>query len=320
MEEILISVIVPIYDSSKYLHRCLDSIKNQTYENLEIILVDDGSTDNSGEIADEYAKSDKRFIVFHLSNQGVSHARNIGLDFFHGEYVSFVDSDDFIERRYIERLFYAIKKENTLISRCLPHDSLNPDIQGYENVRWTEPISINVKKEFDYTERYAYGPTWGTLFHKELVGDVRFDEDIFVGEDILFMAKMINRCDVLAILEEALYVYVIYEESACHGTYKEKNKTDLVAWSRMFDLFKEYPAKFKIFLNAKYCLKCCNDIRQMEICHFADVNWKKYVLKEIRSSLFYCYISNYSLREKIKCTITVIFPKMYMWIYRHLKK
>ncbi len=101
----LISIIIPVYNVEQYLHRCVDSVLNQTYKNLEIILVNDGSPDNCPFICDEYAKKDKRIIVVHKENGGLSSARNAGLEIVQGEYISFIDSDDWIHENYIEILY-----------------------------------------------------------------------------------------------------------------------------------------------------------------------------------------------------------------------
>ena len=114
----LVSVIVPIYKVEKYLGKCVDSIINQTYKNLEIILVDDGSPDNSGKICDEYAKKDNRIKVIHKENGGLSSARNAGLDVATGEFIAFVDSDDRIHLDFVEKLYRAIKEENADIASC----------------------------------------------------------------------------------------------------------------------------------------------------------------------------------------------------------
>ena len=116
--EDLISVIVPIYNVEKYINRCIDSIIEQTYTNLEIILVDDGSTDNSGSICDEYAKKDNRIKVIHKENGGVSSARNVGLDTAIGQYITFVDSDDYIEKKYCEILLKTLKKQKADCVAC----------------------------------------------------------------------------------------------------------------------------------------------------------------------------------------------------------
>ena len=113
-----ISIIVPVYNVEKYLKTCLDSIINQTYQNLEIILVDDGSTDNSGEICEEYRKTDSRIILIHKENEGLSMARNFGLDIASGDYISFVDSDDFIARNMMEALYNRLLETQSDMAIC----------------------------------------------------------------------------------------------------------------------------------------------------------------------------------------------------------
>ena len=111
LNEELISVIIPIYKVEKYLRECIDSIINQSFKNLEIILVDDGSPDNCGKICDEYAKKDNRLKVIHKENGGLSSARNAGLDIATGEYISFVDSDDYVSNKFIENLSFYLKNK-----------------------------------------------------------------------------------------------------------------------------------------------------------------------------------------------------------------
>ena len=136
---IMISVIVPIYNVEEYLPACIESILNQTYRDLEILLIDDGSTDNSGKICDEYAEKDKRCIVIHQQNKGSSGARNTGLDNAKGEYISFIDGDDYIHPQMLEILYKEIEKENcdfAMISHKKVFNKLeqNKDIEGNINV------------------------------------------------------------------------------------------------------------------------------------------------------------------------------------------
>ena len=136
---ILVSIIVPVYNVEKYLERCLDSLINQTLKDIEIILVDDGSTDDSGNICDKYAKKDKRIKVIHKENGGLSDARNIGLSIANGRYLQFVDSDDFIHKQMIEILYNTIINNNADISIC-DFDKV------YENTKIkynTKEISLN---------------------------------------------------------------------------------------------------------------------------------------------------------------------------------
>ena len=118
MEKDKISVIIPVYNVEKYLAECMDSILHQTYHNLEILLIDDGSTDSSGQICDDYAAIDKRIIVIHKSNGGLSDARNEGLKYVTGEYLTFVDSDDIVEYRFLEKLYYELNAVAADIAIC----------------------------------------------------------------------------------------------------------------------------------------------------------------------------------------------------------
>ena len=118
MTKELISIIVPVYNVEKYLKKCVDSIVNQTYKNLEIILVDDGATDNSGKICDELVELDNRIKVYHKKNGGLSDARNYGVERATGDYIGFVDSDDYIDAEMYEKLYEAIKKENVDVAEC----------------------------------------------------------------------------------------------------------------------------------------------------------------------------------------------------------
>lgn len=136
-----ISVIVPVYNVEKYLSRCIESILSQTFTDFELLLIDDGSTDRSGEICDEYAKKDTRIRVFHTKNRGVSAARNLGLDNAKGEWISFVDSDDWVENDYLKSLF----NDNFLTeNKCVICESVYVDFEKYNRKRFILPDVILV--------------------------------------------------------------------------------------------------------------------------------------------------------------------------------
>ena len=132
-KQVLISVIVPIYNTVEYLPRCVDSIRRQTYRNLEIILVDDGSTDNSGAMAEKFALEDKRVKAFHKENGGSSSARNLGIEKASGDFIGFVDSDDYIEPEMYERLLFAALSENLMMVQC-SRDEIDEQGNRMENV------------------------------------------------------------------------------------------------------------------------------------------------------------------------------------------
>ncbi len=205
----LISVIVPIYNVEKYLDRCIKSIVNQTYENLEIILVDDGSPDNSPKMCDEWAKKDKRIKVIHKENGGVSSARNIGIDKSRGEWITFVDADDYIEPTYAEDMLAVSNDFDTKYICC-----------GYNKVYSNKSETINSsgeiielnKKDFLIAllnVQTSYGFVHMKLIHKDVIGNVRFNEELPVGEDALFNVQLCKNLDKAVIYNKPLYNYRI---------------------------------------------------------------------------------------------------------------
>lgn len=205
--EDLISVIVPVYNVEEYIEKCLDSIINQTYKNLQIIIVDDGSPDNSGKICDEYAKKDNRITVLHKENGGVSFARNIGLQNATGNWVTFVDSDDWIENDYIEQLLIIAKQDNADVVLC-----------GYNRVNNTAGQEINATGGKDTFSQFEYliktlNPQTGfgfchmKLIKKDRIQNLKFDENLVVGEDALFNMQLSKNIKNAVFYKKALYNY-----------------------------------------------------------------------------------------------------------------
>ena len=158
------SVIVPVYNAKEYLSRCLNSLVRQTYKNLEIILIDDGSIDGSSDICDEYAAKDQRFRVFHVDNAGVSAARNLGLIYATGLYVSFVDSDDLVSPNYMERLIDVALETKCDVVTCCSLDLLNENVmESWPIMPWKTEI-ISIGDGFDYTKQTAHTTIWGGYF------------------------------------------------------------------------------------------------------------------------------------------------------------
>lgn len=205
LNEDLISVIVPVYNVEKHLRDCLDCICNQTYRNLEILLIDDGSTDSSGLLCDEYAKDDKRIKVFHQSNEGLSSARNKGLDNMNGSFVVFMDSDDLIAYNMIERLYTLLCDTNCDIS-CCGFQS----IYGNEKKRKTIFKTVRVLSgNQKYDELYYNWRTvvqWNKLFRKKIFDDLRFPVGKY-HEDEFVIHREFNIADKIVFTNEILYYY-----------------------------------------------------------------------------------------------------------------
>nr|WP_297705745.1 glycosyltransferase [uncultured Butyrivibrio sp.] len=208
MNEPMISIICPVYNVEKYLVRCISSLICQTYANIEIILVDDGSTDNSGKICDDYAGKDNRISVIHKENGGLSSARNTGIDVASGDYILFVDSDDSISPRIIED-FYAriIDTESDMVIGGIKR----VDEQGkyLDSLDWGEDAVVS-KHEYwvrFFEQKNGLGVVVnGKLYKKRIFDDLRFDEGK-IFEDELIIHKIIDLCDRICIINDEYYFY-----------------------------------------------------------------------------------------------------------------
>lgn len=212
----MISIIVPVYNVEKYLNNCINSLVNQTHTDLEIILIDDGSTDSSGRICDEWKKKCGKIRVIHQKNSGVSRARNAGLKIASGQYIGFVDSDDFVEEDMYEQLEKAMNA-GADIAVCGYNDVLNN--------KTTSRIShINgVLTREDAIQQCVCDSGWGLyiwnkLFRRELIyknnEPIFFPEDVFIGEDAVWLMMILGRCDHVSYYSEAKYNYVSRQGSA----------------------------------------------------------------------------------------------------------
>ena len=219
----LISVIVPIYQVEAYLEECLDSILNQTYRHLEIILIDDGSTDRCGDICDRYASQDSRIQVIHQTNQGLSAARNAGMDVATGEYISFIDSDDYIDLHFYEKMVKGFQNyPKALIIACLIYKDEDGYITSY-NTDWntTQPV---FHSSFTFCEDSLLGEmavaVWYKLYRAELLKNIRFRVGR-IFEDLLFMHDFSSTLKKypgeVVTIPYYLYYYRIRQGSICHG-------------------------------------------------------------------------------------------------------
>lgn len=213
----LISVIIPVYNVEKYLNQCIESIINQTYKNLEIILIDDGSTDNSGEICENYSKKDPRIKVIHQKNSGVSSARNKGIDIATGKYINFIDSDDYIEEDMIEYLYGLLQQENADISMCSAYDVYDKKIifTAKKNIY----LTMNSHDAYYYMlqPKYFGIGIWNKLIAKELFKSDRFPVGRKNGEELELLQRLIYRAKKLVYSSVPKYYYRQRSDSATHS-------------------------------------------------------------------------------------------------------
>ena len=225
-EKALISIIIPVYKVEKYLEKCIQSVINQTYENLQIILVDDGSPDNCGKICDEYAKKDHRIEVIHKSNGGLSDARNKGLEIAKGEYIGFVDSDDYIESDMYEVLYNLLKQYNADVSICNFYTvsqgktaikNANNGIKEYNRIEILKEILLD-----NNIQSYA----WNKLYKKELFDEIKYP----VGkkyEDIGTTFYLLEKCNKVVVTGKPEYYYINRQDSIVNNV-TESTITDYI--------------------------------------------------------------------------------------------
>lgn len=204
-----ISVIVPIYNTAQYLDRCVKSITNQTYKNIEIILVDDGSTDLSGSVCDEYAKRNNRIQVIHQKNSGVSVARNCGLEQAKGEFLAFVDSDDWVDERYLETLAEPMLRDDEIDISCM-NWMIERETYGSINKNGREEtyVSKNDRGYLFLTQRLIGWAMWGKLYRKCVFEGFQCHENLLNSEDTVDNWCLIHRARKIYYIPTAYYHYV----------------------------------------------------------------------------------------------------------------
>ncbi len=247
----LISIIVPVYNVEKYIEKCINSITNQTYKKIEIILIDDGSTDGSGKMCDEYALMDKRVKVIHKENAGVSSARNLGINMANGEWISFVDADDWLDSDFCEKLY----------NEAITNEKLDIISSGYNRVYSTKQEKINCKIErikYSAQEYFikllnvqnGYGFCHMKLIRRECIKDIKFHEDIEVGEDALFNMELVKNIREVLILGQALYNYRFNNNSLVRkydDRYVEKYLKSMMAVKKY--IFNNYTDNLQVKYN-----------------------------------------------------------------------
>lgn len=242
----LVSIIVPVYNTEKYLNKCVDSILSQTYTNLEIILVNDGSSDNSPKICDDYANKDSRVKVVHKENGGLSDARNAGLDVASGDYITFIDSDDYIESESIELLLNALKENKVQIS--LMHANIVNSDYSIRNTQTDNSKKVKVVTALEYCkgvcEKYLSESVCDKLFDKNLFNGRRFEKGR-LNEDFYLLSQLLVEGVSIANLEYAGYNYYHREGSITSSGFSKsivdavKNSVELKEMAKLKNIEME---------------------------------------------------------------------------------
>ena len=304
----LISVIIPVYNVERYLDKCLESITKQTYKDLEIIVIDDGSTDNSGNICLKWSKLDKRIKVYHQENNGSANARNYGLNKSHGKYILFIDSDDYISECAIEVLVNEIE-DNYLVGLILKNNSKKNKRIIYST---KEFLKLNLK-----TKNLGCGGCCGYLFERKKIDSLKFNENLYLLEDVLFLYEYLTKIEKIKYVNE-YYFYNNNLNSITKGRNNLFGKINSILFFTQ-KIKKEIKIDLKLINNKKVFLlekelRNIKDKKELEVLIIL-INDIKYSGISLRYHLFCFFINNknilalfnyYKLRNKLKKLVGVL--------------
>ena len=303
-----VSVIVPIFNVEKYLVKCLDSLLSQSLQDIEFILINDGSSDNSGKICNEYSLKDSRIKVIHQKNKGVSAARNIGIKTSQGEYIGFVDPDDWIEQNMFEDMFATFQRTNVDLVVC-GYNYYNNDyildkrrcytIQGEELM----DLKTVFKSLSDMPPTIRHGVVT-KLFKRQIIGDLRFDETLRSSEDLDFLLAYLEKIRQVCFIHRPFYNNLVREGSATHGALNIQSlKDSFKVHRRMYNetvyRFRDLKDYAQAYLLDVYMLKYKEAKSKADTPNPKEKACLSYMRKEIRKTAVQA-IFNKNINWKIK--------------------
>lgn len=294
MENPKISVIIPVYNAEAYLHRCVDSVLSQSFKDFELLLVDDGSVDCSADICDEYANGDERVRAFHKKNGGVSSARNLGLDSARGEWVVFVDADDWIVDNGFN-VDYNILQEDLILFPYFIYEI--KDAASYIPTEcYVSETSDGLKAFFcRYLHEGFFRTVWSKFFKRELIDSLRFDESIPIGEDHLFLLNYLCRIKTYRFISNPFYVY--RSLGFLYDKYQIEIEQSIYIMKSLFSAYYKLDVcnvRFETDIFCEYKFFCQNAIDKKPQLWYDNFYVKK-IYKSVEKNLRYTYRIRYKL-------------------------
>ena len=317
----MLSVVIPVYKVEPYLRRCVDSVLGQTYTDLEIILVDDGSPDGCPAICDEYAQKDSRVKVIHQKNGGVSRARNAGLELAQGEYITFVDADDYIDSQMYEKMLEAaVRTGADVVETTYRYGKWDNEDSG-ELYRFSGVEAVGkMFREDRFWDGFSVSPCT-KLFLRKTVGSRRFLEGCTMAEDALFVAQVMGNSASVVKLDRSFYNYYMSEESAVRSDYRPNHADEVDANEKILaeaecwgdETLRDYLRSRYLGLTVHHWVQC-HQRRQQRA--FAEKE------KELRGKFLEAYGQNkryLSQKERLKYGAVRWLPGIYAGVYGALR-
>lgn len=325
--EKLISVIVPVYKVENYISKCIESLINQTYKNLEIILVDDGSPDLSAKICEEYASKDSRIVVLHKENGGLSDARNYGLERAHGELIGFVDSDDYINEHMYEILANTMER----IQADIVISNLEEVYEGQpqktvinSNTEYTTRMFNNIEAQSVYYDeeniRIAFTVAWNKLYKKQVLGDIRYPKG-YIHEDEFTTFKYLYNAKNIAFVDVPLYYYLRRDTGIMGSGFNAKKFHLLKAYEQRIEFYaknKEWELWKKGMKHYIHMTVQVNKwMKEANASEHGKIELSRaFYLKQYKANKKYCKFDKKLTLETIlyKCSF-----KLYYWLWNKMK-
>ncbi len=311
----VVSIIIPVYNVEKYLEKCINSVLEQTFKDIKIILVDDGSTDKSPDICDKYSKKDERVCVIHKKNQGVSEARNTGINNANGKYVIFIDSDDCIDKDLVDKYIQLMerKKADFLLNRyrVIDNQNVRDCIEFYKTGSITREQAFN----FLFCQHGVFGSVWCKMFVLDVIkkNNLKFDASTRIAEDLLFNAQYMKFANSIVYINEPKYSYYLRKDSALGNFWLGYNEK----WFEYLWVMKQflYNDKYsyitcKDTIKASYCRTCINVYARLKVLNKRE-DVRKDIKKEAHKYMPYLIKGDtFSSKTKIITVLKYIFPSI----------
>lgn len=298
----MVSLILPVYNCEEYIERCINSVINQTYTNWELIVIDDGSCDRSGEICDRYVQIDSRIKVFHNKNRGVSASRNFALGEAKGEYIGFIDADDWIAEQYLELMVQHLESQNVDIIQCSYYevtDNFLSEGKGAGQFRIYNN-SDGVLNILD--DKIFMLSVWNKIFRKSIVENVRFCENLKKHEDAVFCLNAYAKAEKTYFFGEKLYYYFQRENSASHCDFSTASMSTIYGTDMMYAFVKKKYPEYQSIAFKNYLMYNIITLRQLRSCSNpkAYSNYSNDIQMTLRSNIINMIGNRYlSVKAKI---------------------
>ena len=320
-----VSIIIPVYKVEKFLTRCLDSVLGQTLKEIEVILVDDGSPDNCGRICDEYAAKDKRVIVIHKKNAGVSAARNSGLEVASGEFVGFVDSDDYVAATMFEDMYRQAVLADAEMAMCqfVITDGVTDELVHRSSGDDFEVLKFDNKKAFEIIADFSCPVqvmVWNKLFKKELIQNLCFDTNKRMAEDLEFLMRALFKSKTVVYVPYARYAYYAQREGA--ATFHADHS---IAWyleqnSNITSIMDEVAQNCASVKKLAIGYKCVNGdlsiANAMVRAGKLDLEAVKLVKNDLKNNIWKIMMSEIHAVKKIQMLLFMVSPALYMKVMK----